>query len=123
MQKSKPSRKTVTASLTAGIALAAVGTGFFASAAAAEARASICEFYNHGDFKRELSGPCTLDESSEEVNIKLNDGSSMRFIPERDRKGHFIDQDGNRLDVKHENDWKRVYRWKRQRLIVQISES
>ena len=89
---------------------------------AADGRAAICDFYNHGDYKKDRSGPCRFDEDSDEVRIKMRDGKSMRFIPEAKRKGHFVDQDGNRLDVQHDNDYKRTYRWKNQRLIVQVAE-
>lgn len=123
MKISEHGRNLITASLSATVALAALGGGMASPEASARERASICEFYNHGDFKRDRSGPCTIDESSGEVSIKLRNGSTMRFIPEQKRKGHFIDQDGNRLAVKHDNDWKRTYSWKNQRLIVQVADS
>ena len=104
--------------LAAGIA--AFGTAL--PAGAAEGQAAICEFYNHGDLKRDRSGPCSISDGSDEVTIDLDNGETYRFIPERKREGHYVDQDGNRLDVKHNNDYKRTYRWKNQRLIVQVAE-
>lgn len=105
------------------IAAAAAIAPFLAMPPAlAEGSAAICEFYNHGDFKRDLSGPCTIAESDANTVIKLKSGDVYTLTPEQKRKGHFIDQDGNRADIKRDNDYKRTYRWKNQRLIVQVAE-
>jgi hypothetical protein len=102
--------------------LTLAAAGLYGPLAVAEGKAAICEFYNHGDFKRKLSGPCRISESKEETQIKLNNGEVYRLIPEAKREGHFVDQDGNRADIKHNNDWKRTYGRKNQRLIVQVAE-
>jgi hypothetical protein len=99
------------------IAAAALLAAFLpASGAFAEEKKAVCEFHNHGDLKKDRTGPCTYNANDEEIRIKLANGDVYRFIEERKRKGHYIDQDGNRLDVKGKDSYKRTYRWKNQRL-------
>jgi hypothetical protein len=93
--------------------------GLNAPAMSAEGDPAICDFYNHGDYKKNRSGPCKIAESSEKTEITLSNGDVYTLIPERKREGHFVDQDGNRAAVKHDNDYKRTYSWKNQRLIIQ----
>jgi len=100
------------------VAIASISNG-----AAAEEKKAVCEFHNHGDLKKDKTGPCTYASSEEEIRIKLANGEQYRFIEERKRKGHYIDQDGNRLDVKKSGGYKLTYRWKNQRLIVMLAES
>lgn len=90
--------------------------------AVADEQKAVCEFRNHGDVKKDKTGPCTFASSEEEIKIKLNNGEVYRFIEERKRKGHYIDQDGNRLDVKKSDGYKLTYRWKNQRLMVMLAE-
>jgi len=90
---------------------------------AADEKKAVCEFRNHGDLKKDRTGPCTFESSDEEIRITLANGDRYRFIEERKRKGHYIDQDGNRLDVKESGGYKLTYRWKNQRLIVMLAES
>ena len=89
----------------------------------ADEKKAVCEFHNHGDLKKDRTGPCTYSSSDEEIRIKLANGDVYRFIEERKRKGHYVDQDGNRLDVKKSEGYKLTYRWKNQRLIVMLAES
>jgi len=83
-----------------------------ASGAAADEKAAVCEFHNHGEIKKDRTGPCTYAASDEEIRIKLANGEVYRFIEERKRDGHYIDRDGNRLDVKGRGSYKLTYRWK-----------
>jgi hypothetical protein len=100
--------------------LAVVTTaGLTAPAISADGDPAICDFYNHGDYKKQRSGPCKIAESGEKTEITLNNGEVYTPIPERKREGHFVDRDGNRAAVKHDNDYKRTYSWKNQRLILQ----
>ncbi|EED30540.1 hypothetical protein NOR53_622 [gamma proteobacterium NOR5-3] len=95
---------------------------FAHGSAASENKAAVCEFHNHGDLKKDKTGPCQYSSDKEEIKIKLSNGEVLRFVEERKRKGHYIDQDGNRLDVKKNNDYTLTYRWKNQRLVVMLAE-
>lgn len=79
---------------------------------------AICEFYNHGDMKKDRTGPCSMTRAGGEVDIELYNGTKYIFTPEEKREGRYIDQDGNRLAVEKNADWKYTYKWKNQRLIV-----
>jgi hypothetical protein len=91
--------------------------------AVADEQKAVCEFHNHGDLKKDKTGPCTYASSDEEIRITLANGEVYRLIEERKRKGHYIDQDGNRADVKESGGYKLTYRWKNQRLVVMLAES
>ena len=91
-------------------------------AANADTRKAICEFHNHGDLKRDRTGPCTFTEHSDRIEVKLANGKTYRFMPEEKRKGHYVDQDGNRAAVKREHGYQLTYQWKNQRLLVMLAE-
>lgn len=103
-----------TATCTA-LAFFAVGVAPFA---AAETDKAICEFYNHGEMKKDRTGPCSVSRDDGELEIKLYKGKVYTFKPEEKRKNRYIDQDGNRLAEEKDTDWKYTYKWKNQRLIV-----
>jgi hypothetical protein len=96
---------------------------FLTQNAIADEKKAICEFYNHGDLKKDRTGPCTFSRNDEDIKIKLANDKVYRLIEESKRKGHYVDQDGNRLDVKESGGYKLTYRWKNQRLIVMLAES
>jgi hypothetical protein len=103
---------------------AALAAGFYVSpGAVAEEKKAVCEFHNHGELKKDKTGPCTYTSTDEEIKIKLANGEVYRLIEESKRKGHYIDQDGNRADVKNSGGYKLTYRWKNQRLTVMLAES
>ena len=102
--------------LTAGaLALALSGLSQFA---AADTSKAICEFYNHGEMKKDRTGPCTVARDGDEMEIELYKGKTYTFKPEEKRNGRYIDQDGNRLAEEKDASWKYTYKWKNQRLIV-----
>jgi hypothetical protein len=108
---------------TALVAALVAATVSLSQGTVAEEKKAVCEFHNHGDLKKDKTGPCTYASNDEEIRIKLANGELYRFIEEKKRKGHYIDQDGNRLDVQESGGYKLTYRWKNQRLIVMLAES
>ena len=108
---------------TSCLAVALAACFCISQGAVAEEKKAVCEFHNHGDLKKDKTGPCSHTSTDEEIKIKLANGEVYRLIPERKRKGHYIDQDGNRADVEKSGGYKLTYRWKNQRLVVMLAES
>ena len=89
-----------------------------ATVASADTERAICEFYNHGEMKKDRTGPCAVEKDDGEIEITLYKGKVYTFKPEEKRKNRYIDQDGNRAAEEKDADWKYTYKWKNQRLIV-----
>jgi hypothetical protein len=85
--------------------------------ALADSTEAHCEFYSHGDKKKDRSGPCTFSQRQGYIDIGLSNGKTFNLSPGK-KPDHFKDQEDHKVVRKNESGNKQVYKWDQKKIVV-----
>ena len=89
----------------------------FTQAASADSTAATCEFYSHGDKKKDRSGPCSFSQRQGYVDIGLSNGKTFNLTP-GNKPDHFRDQEDHKVVREHGDGGSQVYKWDEKKIVV-----
>jgi len=96
-----------------------VAVSVFASVASADSADANCEFYSHGDKKKDRTGPCTFSQRQGYIDITLSNGKTYSLKP-GEKAGHFKDQEDHKVVREEVSGNKQVYQWDQKKIVVQF---
>jgi hypothetical protein len=102
-----------------GIAASLVMAGSCAltPVAFADSTDASCDFYSHGDKKKDRSGPCTFSQRQGYVDIGLTNGKTFNLSP-GEKPDHFKDQEDHKVVREKASDNQQVYKWDEKKIVV-----
>ena len=89
----------------------------FSEVASADSTAATCEFYSHGDKKKDRSGPCSLTQRQGYVDIALSNGKTLNLTP-GNKPGHFKDREDHNVVREESDGGSQVYKWDQKKIVV-----
>lgn len=105
--------------LVASLSVAA-GCGF-ASMTSADSSGATCEFYSHGDKKKDRSGPCTFSQRQGYIDITLTNGKTFSLSPGK-KPDHFKDQEDHKVVREKSSGSRQVYKWDQKKIVVSFNQ-
>ena len=90
-----------------------------ASQVMADSTKAHCDFYHHGDKKKEASGDCLFSQRQGYIDIRLKSGKEWSLSPHGEAN-HFRDQDGHKVKRRNEGDTQ-VYKWEQRSIHVHFN--
>lgn len=102
--------------------LAVAGSCAFTQVALADSTDATCEFYSHGDKKKDRSGPCTFSQRQGFVDITLSNGKTFNLSP-KDKPDHFKDQEDHKVVRKKASGNEQVYKWDQKKIVVTFHQA
>ncbi len=107
-----------------GIAAAVLMAGGFAftQVASADSTAATCEFYSHGDKKKDRSGPCSFSQRQGYVDIRLSNGKTFNLTP-GNKPDHFKVQEDHKVVREQGNGGSQVHKWDEKKIVVSFNTS
>ncbi len=97
--------------------LAPVILGAWGPSAAADSSRAECEFYHHGDHKKQDSGPCQVSQRSGYVTIRLASGKEFELKP-ANKPHRYHDQKGDDVRLQDIKSGSSTYKWDHKRIEV-----
>jgi hypothetical protein len=94
----------------------------FTQAASADSSAATCEFYSHGEKKKDRSGPCSFSQRQGYVDIGLSNGKTFNLTP-GNKPDHFKDQEDHKVVREQGNGGSQVYKWDEKKIVVTFNNS
>lgn len=98
----------------------AMVTTVFAGAAAADSADANCEFYSHGDKKKDRTGPCTFSQRQGYIDITLSNGKTYSLSP-GEKAGHYKDQEDHKVVREEAGGSQQVYKWDQKKIVVHFN--
>ncbi len=98
------------------------GSCAFTQLAWADSTDATCEFYSHGDKKKDRSGPCTFSQRQGYVDIGLSNGKTFNLTP-GNKPDHFKDQEDHKVVREQGNGGSQVYKWDEKKIVVSFNKS
>jgi len=89
----------------------------FSEVASADSTAATCEFYSHGDKKKDRSGPCSFSQRQGYVDIGLSNGKTFNLTP-GNKPGHFKDREDHKVVREESDGGSQVYKWDQKKIVV-----
>ena len=89
----------------------------FTQLARADSTNATCEFYSHGDKKKDRSGPCSFSQRQGYVDIGLSNGKTFNLSP-GNKPDHFKDQEDHKVVRETGGANKQVYKWDQKKIVV-----
>ncbi len=89
----------------------------FAVAAVADSTDANCEFYSHGDKKKDRTGSCTFSQRQGYIDITLSNGKTYSLKP-GEKAGHYKDQEDHKVVREEASGDKQVYQWDQKKIVV-----
>ncbi len=90
--------------------------GLLAVPVLADSTQANCEFYSHGDLKKDRSGPCSFSQSQGYVDITLKNGKAFNLTPGQ-KANHFKDQEDHKV-VRTAEGQSHRYKWDEKAILV-----
>jgi len=85
--------------------------------ARADTAEAMCEVRQHGEVKRNASGPCTFSQRRGYVDIKLRNGDTYNLSP-GNKASHFKDQKDRHVERTSAGGNSQTYKWENKKIIV-----
>jgi len=107
-----------------GIAASVVMAGSCAltQLAWADSTEATCEFYSHGDKKKDRSGPCSFSQRQGYVDLGLKNGKTFNLTP-GNKPDHFRDQEDHKVVREQGDGGSQVYRWDEKKIVVTFNKN
>ena len=89
----------------------------FSQGVAADSTSATCEFYSHGDKKKDRTGPCTFSQRQGNIDITLKNGKTFSLSP-GNKPDHFKDQEDHKVVREKAAGDSQTYKWDEKRIVV-----